>query len=67
MRSRNCFKVKYSSWKNRIIPLLELCGLKVERIDEKTYLVNREIGYRFEYRYYGHSAPVWIGETEVVE
>jgi len=30
-------------------------------------MVNEAIGQRFEYRYYGNSAPIWIGPLEMVD
>ena len=61
-------KVRYSTWKNRIMPILEISGWKTIEADKfMTYMVNDSIGYRFEFRYYGKSAPVWIGELEVIE
>ena len=62
-----CFKVYYSTWMNRIIPVLEISGWTDEKIDKKTYKINTSIGYRFEYRDYRKSAQVWVGELEVIE
>ena len=61
------FKVYYSTWKNRILPILKISGWIDETIDDKTYKINYTIGYRFEYRNYGKSAQVWVGELEVIE
>ena len=61
------FKVYYSTWKNRILPILKISGWIDEKTDNKTYKVNSMIGYRFEYRDYGKSAQVWVGELEVIE
>ena len=61
------YRTWYSTWRHRIIPILEISGWELQEIDAKTYFVNGSIGYRFEYRYYGNCAPIWLGELEVVE
>ena len=61
------FKVYYSTWKNRMLQILEISGWIDEKIDDKTYMINRTVGYKFEYRDYGKSAQVWVGELEVIE
>ena len=60
-------KVKYGVWQKRILPILEVSGWNISTIDGTTYMVNESVGYRFEYRYYGNSAPVWIGRLEAIE
>ena len=57
-------KVKYGVWQRRIVPILKASGWNNVEIDGISYMVNTNIGYRFEYRYYGNSAPVWIGDLE---
>ena len=57
----------YSTWKKRIVPILELSGWEEVEIGARTYMVNHSIKCRFEYRYYGNSSPFWIGELEVIE
>ena len=58
-------KVKYSVWKHRLLPILRASGWFEDEINGKTYMVNILVGHLFEYRYYGNSAPVWIGPLEV--
>ena len=60
-------RVRYGTWKERILPILEISGWETVELGARTYMVNSSIGYRFEYRYYGKSAPVWVGELEVIE
>jgi len=59
-------KVKYGVWKRRIVPILKASGWNIVNIDDHTYMVNESIGQRFEYRYYGNSAPVWLGNLEAI-
>ena len=63
----NSCKVRYSTWKNRMLQILEISGWNTEQIDGRTYMVNPGVGCRFEYRDYGKSAQVWVGELEVIE
>ena len=60
-------RINYSAWKCRILPILEVSGWNSLNLDGSTFMVNRTIGQRFEYRYYGNSAPIWIGPLEVVD
>ena len=60
-------KLKYGVWQSRILSILEVSGWNSMTINRTTYMVNESIGQRFEYRYYGNSAPVWIGELEAVD
>ena len=60
-------KLKYGVWQRRILPILEVSGWNSTINDGTTYMVNESIGQRFEYRYYGNSAPVWVGELEAIE
>ena len=60
-------RVRYGTWKERILPILEISGWETVELGARTYMVNSSIGYRFEYRYYGKSAPVWVGTLEVIE
>ncbi len=59
-------KVKYGVWQRRIVPILKVSGWNSTNIDGISYMVNTTIGYRFEYRYYGNSAPVWLGNLEAI-
>ena len=59
-------KVKYGVWQRRIVPILKVSGWNSMNIDGIYYMVNTTIGYRFEYRYYGNSAPVWLGDLEAI-
>ena len=60
------YKVKYSVWKSRIVPVLEASGWHSLEIGGSTFMVNETIGLRFEYRYYGNSAPVNVGILEAI-
>ena len=66
MSKSSGFKVIYRTWKNRILPMLELSGwTSYEDDNGTTFMFHESLNYRFEYRYYGNSAPVWLGELEV--
>ena len=60
-------RIHYSAWKCRILPILEVSGWIHRNLNGSTSMVNRDIAQRFEYRYYGNSAPIWIGPLEVVD
>jgi len=60
-------RIKYGVWKYRILPILEASGWTSQSIDGSNYMVNETFGQRFEYRYYGNSAPVLIGNLEVLD
>ena len=61
------FKVYNSTWKNRILPILKISSWTSKQLENRTYMINTMIGYRFEYRDYGKSAQIWVGELEVIE
>lgn len=59
-------KVKYGVWQRQIVPILKVSDWNSATIDDTTYMVNESIGQRFEYRYYGNYAPVWVGDLEAI-
>ena len=60
------YRVKISVWKSRILPILKISGWEEMTEGDKTYMVNEDRRYRFEYRNYGNSAPVSIMELEEI-
>ena len=60
------YKIKYSVWKQRIVPILELSGWEQITEGDATYMLHRASRHRFEFRYYGNSAPVQINELEKI-
>ena len=59
------YKIKYSVWMKRIVPILELSGWEITEGDA-TYMLHRASGQRFSFRYYGNSAPVQIHDLEKI-
>ena len=59
-------RIQYSAWKCRILPILEVSGWISRNLNGSTYMVNENIVLMFEYRYYGNSAPIWIGPLEAI-
>ena len=59
-------QIKYSIWKDRILPILELSGWEKATEENRTYMMNRTSGYRFEFKYYGNSAPVKLCDLEQI-
>lgn len=60
------YQIKYSVWRHRILPILELSGWEQVTEKNRTYMLNRTSGYRFEYMYYGNSSPVNICDPEPI-
>ena len=59
-------QIKYTLWRDRIVPILELSGWEKATDGEKTLMRNRDYGYQFEFKYYGNSAPVKISDPEPI-
>jgi hypothetical protein len=58
------YKIKYSVWKKRVLPILERSGWELMENEGATYFVHQASKSLFEFRYYGDSSPVNVGEIE---